>query len=337
MRLRKRWALTTSLAAVVLLLVMFSAQTVLGERDQYLMTKGLSHYTMGLIHEMNGLTERAIVEYELALEYEPDNAVIHFRIGSNYARLGLMDEAVGELKLATSLSPDDLQSHYLLALIHSSQKEFNKAAEEYEIILQYFSKESPDNIEIYGYLGQLYYSQGQYEKAITQFDKILKIEPLNANVMYLLGSLFLEIKDSPKAIDLFTKSIEIDPGHDGSLNSLGYIYAEEGIKLDEALKLVNKALEIDPENGAYFDSLGWIHFKQGKYIEAIEYLKKADSYLEDPVIYEHIGDAYRKLDQFDKAREYWENSLEILPKQEHIIQKLNDIEQRQSLKRSQQE
>ena len=43
------------------------------------------------------------------------------------------------------------------------------------------------------------------------------------------------------------------------------MFAEKGIRLDEAQRLIQKALELEPENGYYIDSLGWAYYQQGRY------------------------------------------------------------------------
>jgi len=60
-----------------------------------------------------------------------------------------------------------------------------------------------------------------------------------------------------------------------TLNYLGYMLADKGMRLPEALKLIRKAVDIDPMNGAYLDSLGWAYFKLGQYEEAEENLRQA--------------------------------------------------------------
>ena len=64
---------------------------------------------------------------------------------------------------------------------------------------------------------------------------------------------------------MFRKVLASDPQNAMTLNYLGYMLADRGIKLDEALGLIKKAVELDPANGAYLDSLGWAYFKLGKY------------------------------------------------------------------------
>ncbi len=306
--------------------------SVEASQDQDSLAKSLTHYTLGMMHDLYGTTDKAIEEFKQASEYDPQRAVIYLRIGIDYARLGKLTEAIESLKVVNQLKPDELQAHYLLALIYSTQKDFEKSADEYEIILKHFGKAEPENIEIYGYLGQLYYSQNKFEKAAQQFKMILSLEPKNAEVLYVLGSLYLEMDQRGEAIQYFKQSVESDPQHGGSLNSLAYIYAEDGVNLDEALKLVQRALSIDPENGAYLDSLGWIYFKKGMYQQALENLKKADGILKDPVIYEHLGDVYLGMDEVDNAQKYWELSLKLFPDQKSVLIKLNNLKDQSSRK-----
>ncbi len=287
--------------------------------------KAVSHYLMGLIHDWNGETDEAISQYMKAHDIDPTSYAIHIKLGGDYAHLGKIKESIAELNKAVALNPRELQAHYLLALVYSSQQNFDKAAGEYEIILQHFSKVDPHNVEILNYLGQLYYSQRNYNKAIAQFKSILDIESKNADVMFMLGSVYLDMNNRSSAMEYFKKTVATDPRHEGGLNSLGYMYAEDGINLDEALNLVNKALELSPDNGAYLDSLGWVYYKKGMYQKALDSLMKAVTLYKDPLIYEHIGDVYYKMNQNGDAEKYWRQSLSIAPDQPQVLDKLSSI------------
>jgi len=98
-----------------------------------------------------------------------------------------------------------------------------------------------------------------------------------------------------------------------------------GINLDEALEHIQKALEIDPENGAYIDSLGWVYFQQGEYIKAREELKKAIRLIKDPVIYEHLGDTYDKLGETGRALDAYRKGLELDAENEKLREKIGDL------------
>lgn len=299
-------------------------------QDRITLSKSLAHYAMGQMYDLLGLPNRAVLEYEKAAQFDEGSYLIHLRLGANYARLDMLEKAEEELRLVQQYQPDDLQSRYLLALIYSTQKKYDQAANEYEYILKSFSEAEPKNIEIYGYLGQLYYSQKKYKQAIEQFEIIRQIESDNPDVLYLLGSLYLEVDQKDKAIELLKEAIKIDPQHDGSLNTLGYLYADSGKNLDEAEKLISQALVVSPDNGAYLDSLGWVYYQKGSYKEALELFIRADKSLKDPVIYDHIGDTYFKLGQYNEAVEYWEKSLILLPEQELIAEKIEKVKRLQA-------
>lgn len=295
------------------------------QEDRVSTSKAIAHYAMGQVYDLLGLTNRAVFEYEKAVQFDESSYVIHLHLGLAYARLNMLKEAKQQLFIVNKQNSEELQSHYLLALIYSIEKDYDQAAQQYEYILQRFSKSDPQNVEVYGYLGQLYYSQKKYDQAIDQFEKMLTYDPQNADIMYLLGSLYLEINQADRAADLLKESIHFDPEHDGSLNTLGYLYAEKNIHLDEAVNLINRALKINPNNGAYLDSLGWVYYKKGMYEKALEIFQKADSLLKDPVIFDHIGDVYYKMNHVGEAIKYWEKSLEILPDQKEVIKKINEV------------
>jgi tetratricopeptide (TPR) repeat protein len=99
------------------------------------------------------------------------------------------------------------------------------------------------------------------------------------------------------------------------LNYLGFMMADKGKQLPEALKLIRKAVELEPMNGAYLDSLGWVYFKMGEYELAEENLRQAvERDTTDPTVHDHLGDLYEKTGRARLASKQWELSLEQFAK-----------------------
>ena len=106
------------------------------------------------------------------------------------------------------------------------------------------------------------------------------------------------------------KSWPTDPQNATALNYLGYMLADRGVKLDEALNLIKKAVDLDPANGAYLDSLGWAYFKLGKYELAEDNLTKASQHMgTDPTVQDHLGDLYQKTGRLKLAAAHWERAI----------------------------
>ncbi|MCK5837087.1 MAG: tetratricopeptide repeat protein, partial [Desulfobacula sp.] len=100
---------------------------------------------------------------------------------------------------------------------------------------------------------------------------------------------------------------------------LGYTYADQGIKLDEALLLLKRAYELKPDDGYVTDSLGWVYYKMGDYQKAVEYLEKAAELTSfETIISDHLGDAYQKANQLENAINTYRKALSNAREEDNV-------------------
>lgn len=99
-----------------------------------------------------------------------------------------------------------------------------------------------------------------------------------------------------------------------ALNKLGYLYAKNNMKLDEAEAMLKRAVEKEPQNGHFLDSLGWVYYRKGNADLAIEYLQRALSAYESRDIRDHLGDAYLLKGEMQNAVAEWRRALDLDPK-----------------------
>ena len=67
------------------------------------------------------------------------------------------------------------------------------------------------------------------------------------------------------------------------------------------------------------DSLGWAYYQKGDYARAIEQLEKAvHLVVDDPTIVEHLGDAYLKTGELQKALKTYKKALKGSSEKEQI-------------------
>jgi tetratricopeptide (TPR) repeat protein len=188
----------------------------------------------------------------------------------------------------------------------------------------------------------LWLSMAQIRLRAKQFDEALqaaaKAEVLSespdekAYIHFLYGSIRERQKQFDLAEQQFRKALEFDPESAMTMNYLGYMFADQGVKLDEAVALIQKALEMEPASGAYLDSLGWAYFRQNKLELAEEYLKKAlERVPTDPTILDHLGDVFFKTGRSAEAAEQWTRALQEwsrMPKNEIDPDEVSKIEQK---------
>ncbi|MDD4980990.1 MAG: tetratricopeptide repeat protein [Candidatus Omnitrophica bacterium] len=274
------------------------------------------------MYEQQGDIGMAIREYKKALKTDNENAVIHLNLAATYIKDNRIPDAIKELELTTRLDPEAAEPHAILALLYSSQNKPEPAAAEYEIALKNASKREPDNIDIYKGLGLVYLQQKKIQDAEYIYKLILNLSPDDPEAHFYLASIYDESRKRGLAIAELKKSLKSKPDYPEALNYLGYLYVQENQNLDSAEIMIKKALEMQPDNGAYVDSLGWLYFKQGKIQEAIGQLNKAASLMDDPIIYDHLGDVYFKVNDAANAKLNWEKSLKLDPKQERVKVKI---------------
>ena len=189
-------------------------------------------------------------------------------------------------------------------------------------VLTKLLQSNPDNIDIYVNLSQVYIQDRRYDDAERILRRAEGKTPSgeeNEKVKIQLAAVYERQKDFDRAESLFKEILKLNPQNAVALNYIGYMLADRGIRLDEAVKYVKEALAIDPQNGAYLDSLGWAFFKLNDLENAEKYLLEADRIVrDDPTIDDHLGDLYFKTGDLEKAQEFWMSSVNIGTEPEEI-------------------
>ena len=170
-----------------------------------------------------------------------------------------------------------------------------------------------------------------FEEALHEAERDQDNEIVNAKFYFNYGATAEQAGLYEKAADLIRKSIALDPASAAdACNYLGYMWADHNMRLEEAEEMIKRALEIEPNNGSYLDSLGWLEFRQGKFDQALTDLLRAAKNLErdDPIVFEHIGDTYLKLNRVPEALEAWQKALALDPKNKHLAEKIESTKTR---------
>jgi len=148
----------------------------------------------------------------------------------------------------------------------------------------------------------------------------------NLDLMFRLGSALERTGKIDEAGAVFEEILKIRPDDANTLNYLGYMYADKGIRLAEARRMLERAVALDPQNGAFLDSLGWVCFRMNDLREAEKFLSKAAQKIPaDATVQEHLGDLEARRGQMAEAVVHWKRSLTLSPDEpEKIAKKIHD-------------
>ncbi|MBM9519802.1 tetratricopeptide repeat protein [Desulforhopalus vacuolatus] len=236
------------------------------------------------------------------------------------------EEALATLKKVGSDSENFEESVYLQTRIYEELKEFNKAARN---LKEYIADHEHSSPLFYTLISSLLQSQGKMREAKEYLEEGRKLYPDSVRLLYETGLLYKQQGIEAQAISSMEKILELDPDNAEALNFVGYSWADQGIKLDKAFEYVTRANELKPKNGFILDSLGWVLYKQGKLRKAADFLSRALHITPDNwLIMEHLGDVYNALQRPRDARKYYRNAWKACndnKEKERLRAKINDL------------
>ncbi len=270
--------------------------------------------------------DKALEALKRYVEIDPESIKARLALGGFCLAAERYDEALSHIREAIRLDPNIAEAHALLGRYHLiASDDPEKALESFTAALQI----DKNNMDALFGLSMTYGRMGDLNNALLTLQTILKISPENMGAVQQISMVCAENEIAPNdAAEMIRGAIVSGTGaptplSPNILNTVGYVYADMGLHLDDAVALIQKALEAEPANPAYLDSLGWAYYRQSRYDEAAVYLKRAaEGAPDNAVILDHLGDAYLKMDQADAAIESWRSALEFDPDNAEIEAKV---------------
>ncbi len=330
------------------------------------------------IQEEGGQHDLAIETLEELVGYHPNYLGAQFRLGFLYYQSGRLVDAVRSFEVVSAKGGQGggeryvHEVRYFLGLIHHEAHDDGAALEVLELVppgserftdaralmariyeglgetdaalaeIRRAIADSPDDTALSVYMAGILGRSGNYEDSIRTMKELIDNRPDDADLYYDLGVIYSESGRDDRALELMNRVLELDGDHSSALNFVGYTWADQGERLDEAEQLIRRAIELRPDDGYITDSLGWVHYQRGlkllaagsadqarrSFAEAIEQLERALELLErdDPVITWHLGDAYRSVSRFDDAIAAYRRALDLGPQDSDALRIRRTIE-----------
>ena len=246
----------------------------------------------------------------LAEYMRPDFSESTLRVGNIFLDFGQYEQAA---KAFESIGEDD--PLFLDAQIGISDVMLESGDAEGAIAaLRKMAETYPDTRRVHATLGDAFRSEERYGEATHAYNAAADLIPNPGQnswfLYYARGITYERTGRWEEAEADFRFSLSLSPGQPLVLNYLGYSLADMGVKLDEARAMVESAVERRPNDGFILDSLGWVFYRQGLYEEAVTTLERAAELdPAEPVINDHLGDAYWMVDRKREADAQWRRAL----------------------------
>ena len=288
--------------------------------------------------------EEAADEFESIFNKAGDDSHAVFTIGLLALESKRNTAAARYFERLLEIGEYESEAHFYLARIADSQQKYDEAIRHYEAVAagETFYDAQIRAAELYGltdrldlarariaelkqsspedFLPQLIRAEARMLSEAGQADEGLEVLTAGLEQFENHGSLLYTralLAERQGNIEMFESDLKIlirdEPENAHALNALGYYYADENIKLDEAQDLLEKANRLLPQDPAILDSVGWLYYRQGKIDEALQFLEAAHELLADPEIAGHLGEVLWVGGQQDSARAIWDKALAESP------------------------
>lgn len=284
--------------------------------------RGFFLQKLAALYQEQNKTDEAVAAYQKMIELGGDDAVRGYEgQAETYQGAHQPDKAIDALRQGVAANPKNTDLKLILAGSLADQggaKNDSTEIDQAIASVKSMLTNKPSDLNIWEALAQMNIRLKRWKDAEDCLNKAEPLATKNDDKVYLdfLRGEWAERQHHIEPAErYFRQALALDPANAMTLNYLGYMLADKGVQLPEALKLIQQAVDQQPANGAYLDSLGWVYFKMGNYERAEDSLRSAaERDQTDATVHMHLGDLYEKTGRIRQAAAQWQLSLDEFAK-----------------------
>jgi tetratricopeptide (TPR) repeat protein len=270
-----------------------------------------THRTSALVNA--GRSADALGVARDALANAPNDVRLSFLLAQAQRDTGDLDGALSTARSLRAAHPDDVRATYLLGQMLEARERHQEVVDLLQPEIARLRAADVKGAQLAMLLateGSALLQLKRNDEAMALLKDAVAQAPDDTTVLFQYGAALDRAGNTPEAERTFRDVIARDPLDASALNYLGYMLAEHGTSLDEAVALIQRALKVDPDNPSFLDSLGWAYVQQGKLDLADQPLTTAAEKLpKNSVIQDHLGDLRLKQNRHADAIAAWQRAL----------------------------
>lgn len=210
-------------------------------------------------------TKSALEFYSEALNLDPDYKEARYNRGLVYQRLFRLDEAIEDYTFILNASLKDSLALFQRGLAYLDNGEYYKSLADAEIL----TKEFPDNWQGHFLHGLVLDQFKSHEEALLAFDKGLKLEPSNPDLLVNKATILFYNKEYEEATEILENAEKLNPSEPNIFN-LRSMIAFEKENYQDALNWVERAIQTNPREAYYYNNRGLYKLYIGQLNEGLE-------------------------------------------------------------------
>ncbi|MGQ9631022.1 MAG: tetratricopeptide repeat protein [bacterium] len=254
---------------------------------------------------------KALANYQRALQIHPENGDAHYNLGELYEKREEYEKAIREYKLAISINEYDIDSYIRLSNLYYTKRMYREGISTLKSLLNI----QPNDVGAHYNLGNFYYRAGDKKAALMSWFRVSMLSPRGDYAKFANKFIFdtvMELKQESE-----------DPA------LLAFLDAWLSIKdgdYEASLERYKRAVEMDRTNAVASIMLAEMHIHLGNYALAVDTLERTAEL--NPLfapIYNDLGIAYGHLGKIDMAIEAYKRAINVAPNMVEIYANLGKL------------
>ena len=240
---------------------------------------------LALTYARQGKFSGALDQLQQALKLDPKDIGALTAIGMVQARMGHHQESVEAFKKVVSLNPQSGEAHVNLGIALADEYDLKGALEEFSEGIRL----DPQSAVAYYNKGRVLYDMDRRQEARPFFENAIRLVPNYPAALYLLAVI---LGPTPRSTELLERLVAIEPQNADALYLLGQNLLHDG-KTQEAIRRWKAAVAADPANSSALYNLARtltsVHDPEAKeYMSRFQALEKT----------RHLSDRVQSLNNF---------------------------------------
>lgn len=229
-----------------------------------------------------------------AILIDPSKREAYNTLAANYIEANQPRQALLIYEKLLKETPDDINLLIATGNLFYIQKRFDDVVRVLKKVLEI----EPDHRDAMANLALSYDSLGKTDEALTAYQKAVKANPLDKDLIFLLGVHHYNRSHFTKAIELFKQVLELSPGEFESTSNIGNAY----LSIAEDLRAKIKSLANSTFTAGEIQQLKTEAILT--YMKVIPYFKKAlEMQPHHPTLWINLGVAYVNSGENEKGQE----------------------------------
>lgn len=278
-------------------------------------------YNIGLTYQLLNNYRMALIFYNRALKYNPNDSKILGMKGVCLVKLGKGIKALKYFKKEANIRPKDLSpilSIGFILLYHDKLSEARKWAAK-------SLKLAPNDIGALELNAAISYESNRYKETLKYIDKAIKLNRNDDRLLTIKGKTLYRLKQLKKAEHFFKKALAVNPNNYSSLINYTALLINKN-KYSKGMQILNRALKVNPQSirGLYYK--GFILLQQKKYRHGIAILNKYVTKVKwDAGAYYNLACAYALTKRLNKSLKMLRKAIKLNKKYKIDAQKDKDF------------